>query len=418
MNSKITFPELIELVATATNTSKRMSELFLKELFATVSQSLIEGESVRIKNLGQFKVEAVKARKSVSVNTGQEVEIPHHNRLVFTPAKSLADALNEPFSHFDTVVLDDAVSDEQLAAITGDVETPDSLNSLNSPDSLDSLDSPADPEAPAIELPDPAESVPDGLESMLVTPPPFMPQVEEAAQQEEKNIEEAAPQEEEPIEETAPQEEEPIEEAAQQEEEPIEEAAPQEAEQIEEPVEKDVYSVEDIERDKREVARKSMLRGVLLGAMGMLLLVLIGWGIYAMAMSQKTVETADTVTVTHEEDMSNTEIVMRQGIAEADTAQPVEETVEEPKPAAVVTDTCTKTMFLTRMAKKHYGNSDFWVYIYEENEAIIDNPNHITPGTVVVIPPAEKYGIDPKDPESLKKAQMKSGKLFAKFRGK
>ena len=416
MNSKITFPELIELVATATNTSKRMSELFLKELFATVSQSLIEGESVRIKNLGQFKVEAVKARKSVSVNTGQEVEIPHHNRLVFTPAKSLADALNEPFSHFDTVVLDDAVSDEQLAAITGDVETPDSpdsldsLDSLDSPDSLDSLDgldSLALPEAPAIELPDPAESVPDGLASMLVTPPPFMPQVEEAA-----------PQEEEPIEAATPQEEEPIEEAAPQEEEQVEEAAPQEEEQVEEPVEKDVYSVEDIERDKREVARKSMLRGVLLGAMGMLLLVLIGWGIYAMAMSQKTVETADTVAVTHEEDMSNTEIVMRQGIAEADTAQPVEETVEEPKPAAVVTDTCTKTMFLTRMAKKHYGNSDFWVYIYEENEAIIDNPNHITPGTVVVIPPAEKYGIDPKDPESLKKAQMKSGKLFAKFRGK
>ena len=220
------------------------------------------------------------------------------------------------------------------------------------------------------------------------------------------------------VEEAAQQEEEPIEEATPQEEEPIEEATPQEAVQIEEPVEEDVYSVEDIERDKREVARKSMLCGVLLGAMGMLLLVLIGWGIYAMAMSQKTVETADTVAVTHEEDMSNTEIVMRQGIAEADTAQPAEETVEEPKPAAVVTDTCTKTMFLTRMAKKHYGNSDFWVYIYEENEAIIDNPNHITPGTVVVIPPAEKYGIDPKDPESLKKAQMKSGKLFAKFRGK
>ncbi|MBQ0068495.1 MAG: HU family DNA-binding protein, partial [Bacteroidales bacterium] len=107
MDNKITFPELIELVAQSTNTSKRMSELFLKELFATISQSLINGDSVKIKNLGTFKVEDVKPRKSVSVNTGQEVEIPSHKRLTFTPAKSLADSINEPFAHFETVMLSD-----------------------------------------------------------------------------------------------------------------------------------------------------------------------------------------------------------------------------------------------------------------------------------------------------------------------
>ena len=36
MNNKITFPELIDRIAGLTNTSKRVSELFLKELFGVV----------------------------------------------------------------------------------------------------------------------------------------------------------------------------------------------------------------------------------------------------------------------------------------------------------------------------------------------------------------------------------------------
>ena len=52
MNNKVTFPELVEQVAQYANTSKRMSELFLKELFATISQSLIDGESVKVKGIG------------------------------------------------------------------------------------------------------------------------------------------------------------------------------------------------------------------------------------------------------------------------------------------------------------------------------------------------------------------------------
>ena len=54
MNNKVTFPELVEQVAQYANTSKRMSELFLKELFATISQSLIDGESVKVKGIGTF----------------------------------------------------------------------------------------------------------------------------------------------------------------------------------------------------------------------------------------------------------------------------------------------------------------------------------------------------------------------------
>ena len=117
MNNKITLPEIVDLVAQATNSSKRVSELFLKELFATITQTLADGDSVKVKGLGTFKLTEVSPRKSVNVNTGEAIEIPGHNKLTFIADKELADAVNTPFAQFDTVVLDDGVTDEALRAI-------------------------------------------------------------------------------------------------------------------------------------------------------------------------------------------------------------------------------------------------------------------------------------------------------------
>lgn len=101
MKEKIAFPQLVELVAVKASTTNRMSELFLQELFATVTQALGEEQSVKIKGLGSFKV--IKENKSKDV--------------LFTPDKSIADAVNAPFARFTPVELSDEITDEQLAAI-------------------------------------------------------------------------------------------------------------------------------------------------------------------------------------------------------------------------------------------------------------------------------------------------------------
>lgn len=101
MKEKIAFPQLVELVAVKASTTNRMSELFLQELFATVTQALGEEQSVKIKGLGSFKV--IKENKSKDV--------------LFTPDKSIADAVNAPFAQFTPVELSDEITDEQLAAI-------------------------------------------------------------------------------------------------------------------------------------------------------------------------------------------------------------------------------------------------------------------------------------------------------------
>ena len=74
----------------------------------------------------------------------------------------------------------------------------------------------------------------------------------------------------------------------------------------------------------------------------------------------------------------------------------------------VVTDTIRRGVFLTNVSYRHYGHKAFWVYIYEENSHIIANPDNVPVGTVVVIPPAEKYGIDATDTTAVNLALEKA----------
>lgn len=81
----------------------------------------------------------------------------------------------------------------------------------------------------------------------------------------------------------------------------------------------------------------------------------------------------------------------------------------------VVTDVVRQGTFLTTMSLKHYGHKAFWVYIYEENKAQIPNPNNVAAGTVVVIPPAHKYGINANDTLSVAKALSIADGIKAKY---
>jgi hypothetical protein len=108
MKEKIAFPQLVELVAAKASTTSRMSELFLQELFATLTQTLENGQSVKIKGLGTFKV--------IKGNDGKEVS--------FTPDKDLAEAVNAPFAQFKPVELSDKITQAQLDEIDASM-TPD-----------------------------------------------------------------------------------------------------------------------------------------------------------------------------------------------------------------------------------------------------------------------------------------------------
>ena len=69
-------------------------------------------------------------------------------------------------------------------------------------------------------------------------------------------------------------------------------------------------------------------------------------------------------------------------------------------------------MYLTSMSRKHYVKPDFWVYIYIENKDKISDPNNVPAGTVMVIPPRDKYDINPDDKASIDKARRIQYEIF------
>lgn len=101
--------------------------------------------------------------------------------------------------------------------------------------------------------------------------------------------------------------------------------------------------------------------------------------------------------------------------ADAAIIEPVQEADTVPQ-TPVITETVSSTNYLASMARRHYGRFEFWVYIYEENRDKLNHPDYIEPNTVVVIPPADKYGIDPDDPESVRLAESKAKEIYSRFK--
>lgn len=88
--------------------SKKNADSFVKEFFLLIEESLEKDKYVKIKGLGTFKLIDVESRESVNVNTGERFEIQGHTKVSFTPEPTLKDIINKPFSHFETVVLNDS----------------------------------------------------------------------------------------------------------------------------------------------------------------------------------------------------------------------------------------------------------------------------------------------------------------------
>ena len=90
------------------------------------------------------------------------------------------------------------------------------------------------------------------------------------------------------------------------------------------------------------------------------------------------------------------------------------DSVATPRPASVpvITDTLRNNNLLFDMAHKHYGDQAFWVYIALENQKQYPDYNKIPMGAALVIPPAEKYGINSDSKKSLKDAGIEAMKLY------
>ena len=125
MNIKVNLPGLAKTLAQKQDLSLRDAEGFLREFFDAIIQAVTDEGTVKVKGLGTFKLLEVLDRESVNIKTGERIIIPGHSRLAFTPEPSLRDLINKPFADFQTVVINEGTSIEEMEKVPAeDEETP------------------------------------------------------------------------------------------------------------------------------------------------------------------------------------------------------------------------------------------------------------------------------------------------------
>lgn len=100
---------IADAVAKKHKITVKEAEKFVSSMFDVMNEGLKTDKIVKVKGLGTFKVQAVKPRESVNVNTGERVLIEGHDKVSFTPDTTMKELVNKPFALFETVVLNDGV---------------------------------------------------------------------------------------------------------------------------------------------------------------------------------------------------------------------------------------------------------------------------------------------------------------------
>lgn len=422
MNERLTLQDLIDSLSQKQGMTKKDAETFLRELIAVISETIEQNDSVKIKDFGTFKLVKVNSRKSVDVNTGEAIEIPAHYKLTFTPEKSLKEAVNHPFAHFESVVLEEGVSFEniEISEVLEDaeeeiedeaetdeiVETPIIIESVNTSEKETETVSVEDSGPVAKNLVDDAEpeevvEIIDGEKEQEVILNPIL-------EPEERGVISEAPTQEDKTEENSVEEPKTKSDKDQQ---PV---------NIEKTSEGDrnTESQEMFERHARKTVRRrfismSFIVPLILGAFAL-------GGLYFQEimkcfsgqLNENKVEVAHEqkiVTMPSKPEIDSITVAVSEPDSVVATKQePLEEFVAQ---SSIIKDTIKSGKTLRLISLKHYGHRSFWPYIYEENRDVIKNPNNVPIGTELIIPAPEKYGIDAKNKESVEKAKVMESKL-------
>ena len=387
MNEKISFPDLVGLLSSKMNITKKEAETFLKEFFTVSTEVITSGEELRINGLGLFKPIWVEARGSINVQTGEPVEIPGHYKLSFIPDKVLREAVNAPFSSFSVEVLNDHVPIEDMTAVPSqDIdENNDICNTEN------------------VELQDSKEIREKEEEDEPIEPAHEYIQEDKSADEEssESTV------------------------SSQEIEKFQEEIIQPESETKVEEKEEDCY--EDYLR--KSASRKSFWWGVL-SAFGIIIICLAG-GIFFMGNDSPYVVKIGEYTLSLGRQSidsrpmnNNPELVVlpenKDTLSEMEKDSVLKDSVISVSPLAApevkpVIETIRSGVFLTTLARKYFGHKAFWVYIYEENKDVIKNPNQVPIGTRLTIPSASKYDLDANNRASVEKAKALAAKIQSRY---
>lgn len=193
---KITIQEIAKILVEKNHIESQAASQFVNEMFAIILDRLSQGEAVKVKGLGTFKIIDVEARESVSVRTGERVVIDGHSKVTFTPDTTMKELVNKPFSHFETVMLNEGVEFEDMKE--PEPPTPEQQEPVaEEPVVEESVAEEPVVEEPVVEQPVAEEPVaekpvveqPEPAEEPAVVQPPIMPAFHKQTHEEPKEEE-------------------------------------------------------------------------------------------------------------------------------------------------------------------------------------------------------------------------------------
>lgn len=445
MNERLSLQDLIDLLAKKQEITKKEAEVFLRELIAVISETIESNESVKIKDFGTFKLVKVNARKSVDVNTGEAIEIAAHYKLSFTPDKLLKEAINRPFAHFESVVLEEGVSFDNIEKDeTVNIEEADEEEDVSVDEDTNEVSPTRTADPQKVENEDFTPEL-GSEDTTIIETEDTVPHTEGAPLEEEEVEDTKIPKEEETQSDNdtiTPSETENISEPPT--DEVSEERILEYKQRIEEAKlaakEKDL-EYERLVKETRQTAKRRK-KFVSLGFFIFLIIAafLIG-GLYFQEIARFLTEgptgngntaivadnqniddkKTDTLAVSSDsiakaKEQDSIAIVTEKTLPSENPIKPQTQKAEQPTaskgntPLAIITIEPGNT--LRNISLKYYGHKSFCVYIYEENKDKIKNINNIPLGTKLTIPSPSKYGINLQDQASLDKAKAKERELF------
>lgn len=373
MNNTVTLSALITRLAKVANTDINTSRRFLRSFFGAIEKEVAAGETVEIKGIGIF-------RRSDDPTFGTP------GQLQFIPDRDFASEVNAPFAMFDAVELADGVTFDDDNAAPEPAPQPEPAPDPE-PEPV------AEPESTPAPEPEPE---PEPAPTPAPTPAP-----------EPKPEPKPAPK------------------------------APLRWPEDEEEDEEDDDNEEEIHHSD-EYDDSNRRHGLPLWFWIVIALILATGGIagyfaavYDTPLPDATEEEtlpADSIESPIEEiqvselnDGATAEAKPAQEAGAQETPTPKPETPKPaetrpaPKPAAQAPVYDTVTVSLAKLAKKHYGNSNFWVFIYKANEDKLGNPDHINAGTKVLIPAKESFQGATIE-ETKAKAKALNKEIFNKYK--
>lgn len=372
MNNTIALSQLIVRLGKTADTDSATARRFLRAFFGTIEEALVAGEPITIPGIGTF-------RHSTAIGA-------EPGKVIFAPDSELAKAINAPFEIFEPVELARGVD----------------------------FDNEPEPEAaPEPEPQTEPEPEPEPAPITAAPAPAYNPAHEAyMPKQEDTVIDE---QEQQPV---PPVEPEPAPFY-----EPYQPVTPAAAVTEEEPEQTDVDD-EPVEEESKPSRRIWWIGAAI---------IIIGGTVGFFAASYDPDETPETVLVEEPAPVDTTQIIADVPVeALGGAAEPVEQPrAEEPAPAAdtheqpaaqpqtsakePLYDTVTANHYLASMARKYYGRSIYWVFIYQANADHLANPSKISPGTRVLIPEKSSFAEATED-ATVAKAQRIANELNNKYK--